>query len=54
MALLSVFQLFVGHFKLAARSILRHGFREKLAKRRWGSHVTVNVDDFLSIVHIAS
>src|SRR5439155_1482612 len=54
MALLSVFQLLVGHFKLAARSILRHCFREKLAKRRGSGHVTVNVDDFLSVVHIAS
>jgi hypothetical protein len=54
MALLGVFQLLVGHFKLAAGSILRHRFREKLAKRRGGGHMTVNVDDFLSVVHNAS
>src|SRR5687767_4003356 len=54
MALLGVFQLFVGHLELATRRILRHRFREKLAKRRGRGHVTVNVDNFLSIVHKGS
>jgi hypothetical protein len=54
MALLGVLQLFVGHLELAARSILGDGFGEKLPKRSWSGHMTVNIDDFVTVVHKTS
>ncbi len=54
MALLGVVQLLVGHFKLTTGRILRDRFCEKLAKRRGRGHMAVNVNDFVSVVHVAS
>jgi hypothetical protein len=51
MALLGICQLFVRHLKFTAWSILGDGFSEKLAKWRRSGHVTVNVDNFLTVVH---
>src|SRR5207245_4554356 len=43
-----------GHFEFPARSVLRYGFGQKLPKRGWSSHVTVNIDDFLIVIHRTS
>src|SRR5918996_4278877 len=51
MALLGILQLVVGHFELPARSVLGDGFSEELSKWGRGSHMTVNVDDFLTVMH---
>ena len=54
MALLGGLQLLIGDFEFATRGILRHDLGEKLAETRGRGHVTVNVDDFISVVHMAS
>src|SRR5215475_10873810 len=54
MTLLGIFKLFVGHLQFSAWRILRHRLSEKLTKRRGCGHVTVNIYDFLTVMHRAS
>src|SRR5262249_9023541 len=54
MALLGILKLFVGHLQFSAWRILRHRLSEKLTKRGGCGHVTVNINDFLTVMHRAS
>src|SRR5918992_1381069 len=54
MPLLGALQLLVSHLKFTARRVLRHSLGEELPKRRGGRHMSVNIDDFVSVVHRSS
>src|SRR5262245_8848629 len=51
MALLGVFQLLVGHLQFPPGRVLRHGFSEKLTERSRRGHVTVDINNFLTVMH---